>query len=707
MNYLLETLQSYPNWIVWNPSEINAETNKQTKIPYSVVSNGKLRASVSDSLTWTTLQVAQAFINANSQFQLGFVLTDDCKLTCIDFDCYRANGDSSIIKEHHQIHDWFNSYSELSPSDKGVHSWVHGSIPSGRRWNEKHIEVYSSGHYMTVTKNAINNVPVADCQQQLDSLIAQFPSDKSTVPTIIESQPESKTDKELCTMAAFASNGELFQSLYLGNWQGRYPSQSEADQSLMNLIAFYSDSPIQCDRVFHASELGKRSKAKRKDYIQGLIRKAWDQKQPSLPGATAIEAQVKQAVEVAQQSLELWPKPMSKDAFIGYVREFVELVEPTTESDPHALLFTLLQTFGCDVSKNPYFETDGKKQRTNLLGSLAGPTNAGRKGTALSNVKKLYELINPEFVNKNFCTGMTSGEGITSKIRDTSDSDKGVDDKRLFVVETEFAKPLNNMKREGSNLGGTIRQIFDCDKIGSMARGNQDSCLEPRVAIHAHSTVEELKGMLAEMDKVNGFGNRFLFVCTRRSKELPHGGNVHFPALFALAERIKSVVIRAQTQVLEMKWSPEAYVLWETVYSDLTSDDDGKLVSRGAPIVVRLAMIYALMDPITYTYGVVHGDCHKVLIEHLKAALEVWRYCKDSAIHIFGDARYAALANSILDKLKSAGPIGMTQTQISLSFSRNKSASELQRALLLLKGKGIIKSTEEPTNGRPVTKWSV
>jgi hypothetical protein len=113
------------------------------------------------------------------------------------------------------------------------------------------------------------------------------------------------------------------------------------------------------------------------------------------------------------------------------------------------------------------------------------------------------------------------------------------------------------------------------------------------------------------------------------------------------------------------------------------------------------------MDPITYTYGVVHGDCHKVLIEHLKAALEVWRYCKDSAIHIFGDARYAALANSILDKLKSAGPIGMTQTQISLSFSRNKSASELQRALLLLKGKGIIKSTEEPTNGRPVTKWSV
>ena len=239
-----------------------------------------------------------------------------------------------------------------------------------------------------------------------------------------------------------------------------------------------------------------------------------------------------------------------------------------------------------------------------------------------------------------------------------------------------------------------------------MARGNQDSCLEPRVAIHAHSTVEELKGMLAEMDRVNGFGNRFLFVCTRRSKELPHGGNVHFPALFAMAEKIKTDASRAQTQVLEMRWSPEAHSHWGTVYSDLTSDEDGKLVSRGAPIVVRLAMIYALLDPVTYMYGIVNGDCHKVRIEHLRAALEVWRYCKDSAIHIFGDARFAALANSILEKLKAAGSVGMTQTQINLSFSRNKSASELQRALTLLKSKGIIKSTDEPTNGRPVTKWT-
>jgi hypothetical protein len=186
---------------------------------------------------------------------------------------------------------------------------------------------------------------------------------------------------------------------------------------------------------------------------------------------------------------------------------------------------------------------------------------------------------------------------------------------------------------------------------------------------------------------------------------LPHGGNVHFPALFALAEKIKAAAIRAQTQVVEMKWSLEAHTHWGTVYSKLTSDEDGKLVSRGAPIVVRLAMIYALLDPVTYLHGVPFGECHEIRIEHLKAALEVWRYCKDSAIYIFGDARFATLANSIMDKVKAAGQAGMTQTQINESFSKNKSASDLQRALTLLKSKGFIKCFDQPTIGRPVTIW--
>jgi primase-polymerase (primpol)-like protein len=69
-NPLLITLNTVSNFVVWNTHELDA-TGKQTKTPYSVASNGKMRASVTDPSTWATLQAAQTFISKNPQFQLG------------------------------------------------------------------------------------------------------------------------------------------------------------------------------------------------------------------------------------------------------------------------------------------------------------------------------------------------------------------------------------------------------------------------------------------------------------------------------------------------------------------------------------------------------------------------------------------------------------------------------------------------------------
>ena len=42
---------------------------------------------------------------------------------------------------------------------------------------------------------------------------------------------------------------------------------------------------------------------------------------------------------------------------------------------------------------------------------------------------------------------------------------------------------------------------------------------------------------------------------------------------------------------------------------------------------MRLAAIYALLD-----------GTDKIALAHLKAGLEVWRYCEDSAAYVFGTA---------------------------------------------------------------------
>ena len=54
--------------------------------------------------------------------------------------------------------------------------------------------------------------------------------------------------------------------MFSGNWQGRYPSQSEADLTLVKLLLPLTESPLECWRTFRLSGLGKREKAERPDY---------------------------------------------------------------------------------------------------------------------------------------------------------------------------------------------------------------------------------------------------------------------------------------------------------------------------------------------------------------------------------------------------------------------------------------------------------
>ena len=108
---------------------------------------------------------------------------------------------------------------------------------------------------------------------------------------------------------------------------------------------------------------------------------------------------------------------------------------------------------------------------------------------------------------------------------------------------------------------------------------------------------------------------------------------------------------------------------------------------------MRLACIYALLD----CSGLVR-------VEHLKAALAVWRYSFDSARHIFGAATGNSLADQTLGALKGS-PDGLTKTALRDHFQRNRSAEELDRALHFLEKHGLVRRNEEQTAGRVATRW--
>src|SRR5262249_53961795 len=104
--------------------------------------------------------------------------------------------------------------------------------------------------------------------------------------------------------------------------------------------------------------------------------------------------------------------------------------------------------------------------------------------------------------------------------------DPGVVDKRLLVVESEFASPLCVMKREGNTLSSLLRLAWETGSLRSMTKNSPARATGAHISVIGHITRTELCRHLDETETANGFGNRILWVCARRSKVLPEGGSL-------------------------------------------------------------------------------------------------------------------------------------------------------------------------------------
>ena len=83
---------------------------------------------------------------------------------------------------------------------------------------------------------------------------------------------DDSPDWHAATHAA-EDTGELGR-LFGGEWQDKYPSQSEADLALVKLLLPLTLSPRECWQTFQLSALGKRDKAKRSDYAASTMAQA-------------------------------------------------------------------------------------------------------------------------------------------------------------------------------------------------------------------------------------------------------------------------------------------------------------------------------------------------------------------------------------------------------------------------------------------------
>jgi len=346
-----------------------------------------------------------------------------------------------------------------------------------------------------------------------------------------------------------------------------------------------------------------------------------------------------------------------------------------------------------------------------LFSVLVGPTSAGRKGSSWSVVRNLMQRVDPEWADTRVLSGMSSGEGLIWAIRDeirqarifkekgqltTQDVvvDKGIKDKRLLVMEGEFCRVLKVTSRDGNTLSALIRLAWDGQKLQTMTKNSPAVASDPHVSIVAHITKGELLRNLDSTEMVNGFCNRFLWICTKRSKLLPDGGKLPDGDLEAIAERLRRALDTARKRGRLVR-DDAATELWHSEYAELVADTPGMrgaLLARGAPIVLRLSLIYALLD-----------EAPEVREDHLRAALAIWRYSGQSVAHIFGDATGDRVADQILSALRERET--MTRTEIRDLFKRHAKADRIDKALAMLSKAGLVRCEREPTGGKPREVW--
>jgi Protein of unknown function (DUF3987) len=418
-----------------------------------------------------------------------------------------------------------------------------------------------------------------------------------------------------------------------------------------------------------------------------------------------------------------WPT-LDPVALYGLTGEVLKVFGPHSESDPVALILQFHIAFGNAIGRGAYVLTESTRHYSNLYGLLIGQSARSRKGTSGERINHLmtstlapisgpwdrYDPVARQWVTKCISSGLSSGEGVIWKIRDEiRETDKdgneyikdpGVDDKRLMLDEREFAQCLMVMKREGSTAGVTVRKGWDGTPINNLTKNSPAGCNEPHISIVGHITEEELRNLLDQVSMTNGYANRFLFACVRRSKLLPFGGeDLKQSDIDALGKKVRAVFDKAYKVNKRFEMDEETRPFWKKTYYKLNEDVPGLIgyiCARSDPQVLRLALIYALLDD---SDGVIR-------LPHLKAALALWQYYEDSAHYIFGDKLGDPVADTILEAIRKS--CSLTRTQINDLFGRNKNADKIGTALGLLLKHGKVKSGTETSGkaGRPVEVWT-
>lgn len=292
---MLPDIRQYICWhYVDRPNE-----PKPTKVPLDPVSARLINHL--DPSNWMTREEATRLVQTTHADGVGFVITANDNIWCIDLDDVVENGQYDPLVS--DVARYFpEAFYELSVSETGIHIWGVGQPPENHRivWYtesnglKKKIEFYSKKRFIALGRPLGGTFGKYDYTSCLQQFVPVHQIDTSQVQLADQADPAytgPADDNELIqkmlnapgSAAALFGNRATLVDLWTGNAQRLaqfFPSdrdeydRSSADAALCFHLAFWAGkNTARIDRLFRLSGL-MRDKWNRPDYMWGTVSKA-------------------------------------------------------------------------------------------------------------------------------------------------------------------------------------------------------------------------------------------------------------------------------------------------------------------------------------------------------------------------------------------------------------------------------------------------
>lgn len=639
-------LRLYAQWCVWRYEETDGP--KPTKVPYSA-RNGRL-ASVTDSDTWSTFDEAVHIVRAHPDWYsgIGFVVTENDPYCFIDLDNpYELNGSGEpkhknpqdILDRQLKVFSELESYAERSPSGQGLHIIVKGAVPSGRRRSA--IEVYSNQRYMTMTGDVYRNSVIVNHHDAVNQLWQQMGEGKSAVAFYAGLEDAKYPDEKVIEIAANASNNEKFCELfYNGNWAKYYPSQSEADFALVDILAFYSENRQQVQRLFLQSKLGQREKSRAQYRINYMLNRCFDRMLPPVD-IEGLQNRIREAVELQRRKAvkpeTLITAPTTDAAYsippglVGMVAQFI--YEAAPRAVPEIALVGAIGLITGIIGRSYNISGTGLNQYMLLL----APTGTGKEAIA-SGINKLMAAVAKSVPSATEFIGpaeISSSQALTKYMAKTSSSFVSIIGECGMMMAqmcSQHAAPhLLGLRRmildlyNKSGEGEVLRPTIYSDK-----EKNTQTVPSPAFTLLGESTPEKFYEILHEGMITEGLLPRFTIVEYKGPRPALSSHHTRVQPSFELIEKLSTICahslqLNSQNKAIHVKLSPEAEKLFAEfdIHCDANINSSDReirknLWNRAHVKAMKLAAVVAVgCDPYNpvISYDVAHWAVTLIVLD--------------------------------------------------------------------------------------------